>query len=404
MQIGELNMGKIDLQYTCTVMGNLSGIPIRIYKNGKLAFYHSIVNLPIDPICINQDAILAIDNHIGYFVNSYFSYYGIVKSGNQKVVIGPTRQIPLSEQELKEIAFKADVPSSQIDDFVVAMRSIIPMPLESIMQILCVLNHVLNGEKTELKDVSIFEDKQKEMETFIEQSQVDETISSQFDHPNDLHNTISIENTIQAIVSKGDVQALKDWVTNAPAVRGGTVAQNQLRQLKNIFIVTATLVSRAAISGGMDVEDSMSLSDMYIQKCELLKDLSEIINLQYRMVVDYTERVANIRKGKSPTKLALDVANYVRHHLSEVITTDAIANELYLSRAYLSSKFKSDTGENLSDFIQKEKIAEAKRLLRYTDKPLISISSYLGFSSQSHFNRVFKSITGKTPKEYRLNG
>lgn len=397
-------MGKIDLQYTCTVMGNLSGIPIRIYKNGKLAFYHSIVNLPIDPICINQDAILAIDNHIGYFVNSYFSYYGIVNSGNQKVVIGPTRQIPLSEQELKEIAFKADVPSSQIDDFVVAMRSIIPMPLESIMQILCVLNHVLNGEKTELKDVSIFEDKQKEMETFIEQSQVDETISSQFDHPNDLHNTISIENTIQAIVSKGDVQALKDWVTNAPAVRGGTVAQNQLRQLKNIFIVTATLVSRAAISGGMDVEDSMSLSDMYIQKCELLKDLSEIINLQYRMVVDYTERVANIRKGKSPTKLALDVANYVRHHLSEVITTDAIANELYLSRAYLSSKFKSDTGENLSDFIQKEKIAEAKRLLRYTDKPLISISSYLGFSSQSHFNRVFKSITGKTPKEYRLNG
>ncbi len=397
-------MGKIDLQYTCTVMGNLSGIPIRIYKNRELAFYHSIVNLPIDPICINQDAILAIDNHIGYFVNSYFSYYGIVNSGNQKVVIGPTRQIPLSERELKEIAFKADLPSSQIDDFVVAMRSIIPMPLESIMQILCVLNHVLNGEKAELKDVSIFEDKQKEMESFIEQSQVDETISSQFDHPNDLHNTISIENTIQAIVSRGDVQALKDWVTNAPAVRGGTVAQNQLRQLKNIFIVTATLVSRAAISGGMDVDDSMSLSDMYIQKCELLKDLSEIINLQYRMVVDYTERVANIRKGKSPTKLVIDVANYVRHHLSEVISTDAIANELYLSRTYLSSKFKTDTGENLSDFIRKEKIAEAKRLLRYTEKPLISISSYLGFSSQSHFNRVFKSITGKTPKEYRLNG
>lgn len=396
-------MGKIDLQYTCTVMGNLSGIPIRIYKNGKLAFYHSIVNLPIDPICINQDAILAIDNHIGYFVNSYFSYYGIVNSGNQKVVIGPTRQIPLSEQELKEIAFKSDVPSSQIDAFVVAMRSIIPMPLESIMQILCVLNHVLNGEKTELKDVSIFEDKQKAFEADIEQSQVNETISSQFDRPSDLHNTISIENTLQTIVAKGDVDALKQWVQNAPAIRGGIVAQNQLRQIKNIFIVTATLVSRAAISGGMDVEDSMSLSDMYIQKCELLKELSEIINLQYRMVVDYTERVANIRKGKSPTKLVLDVANYVHHHLFDSITTAEIAKELYISRAHLSSKFKADTGENLSVFIQKEKIDEAKRLLRYTTKPIITISSYLGFSSQSHFNRVFKSITGKTPKEYRLS-
>ena len=315
--------------------------------------------------------------------------------------MGPTRQIPLAEQELKELAFKADVPSSQIDDFVVAMKSIIPMPLESIMQILCVLNHVLNGEKTELKEISIFDAKQQEIENDIEQSQVDATIS-QNERPSDLHNTFTIEQTIQSIVAKGDTDALKQWVQNAPAVRGGTVAQNQLRQIKNIFIVTITLVSRAAISGGMDVEDSLSLSDMYIQKCELMHDLSEIINLQYRMVVDYTQRVANIRKGKSPTKLALDVANYVRHHLSEVISTEAIADELYLSRAYLSSKFKADTGENISDFIQKEKIAEAKRLLRYTDKPLIAISSYLGFSSQSHFNRVFKSLTGKTPKEYRL--
>ena len=394
-------MAKIDLQYTCTVMGNLSGIPIRIYKNGKLDFYHSLITLPKDPICVSENDILAVADNVGYFVDENFSYYGIVNSKNQKIVMGPTRQIPLAEQELKELAFKADVPSSQIDDFVVAMKSIIPMPLESIMQILCVLNHVLNGEKTELKEISIFDTKQQEIENDIEQSQVDATIS-QNERPSDLHNTFTIEQNIQSIVARGDSDALKQWVQNAPAVRGGTVAQNQLRQIKNIFIVTITLVSRAAISGGMDVEDSLSLSDMYIQKCELMHDLSEIINLQYRMVVDYTQRVANVRKGKFPTKLALDVANYVRHHLSEVISTEAIADELYLSRAYLSSKFKADTGENLSDFIQKEKIAEAKRLLRYTDKPLIAISSYLGFSSQSHFNRVFKSLTGKTPKEYRL--
>lgn len=396
-------MAKLDLQYTCTVMGNLSGIPIRIYKNGKLDFYHSLIALPKDPICVSENDILAVADNVGYFVDENFSYYGIVNSKNQKIVIGPTRQIPLAEQELKELAFKADVPSSQIDDFVAAMKSIIPMPLESIMQILCVLNHVLNGEKTELKEISIFDAKQQEIENDIEQSQVDATIS-QNERSSDLHNTFTIEQTIQSIVAKGDSDALKQWVQNAPAVRGGTVAQNQLRQIKNIFIVTATLVSRAAISGGMDVEDSLSLSDMYIQKCELMHDLSEIINLQYRMVVDYTQRVGNIRKGKSPTKLALDVTNYVRHHLSDSITTEAIANELFLSRAYLSSKFKADTGENLSDFIQKEKIDEAKRLLRYTDKSLIAISSYLGFSSQSHFNRIFKSITGKTPKEYRLNG
>ncbi|MBP1579957.1 MAG: helix-turn-helix transcriptional regulator [Oscillospiraceae bacterium] len=39
--------------------------------------------------------------------------------------------------------------------------------------------------------------------------------------------------------------------------------------------------------------------------------------------------------------------------------------------------------------------------LRYSDKSAAAISSYLGFSSQSHFSRVFRKYFGKTPAEYR---
>ncbi len=49
----------------------------------------------------------------------------------------------------------------------------------------------------------------------------------------------------------------------------------------------------------------------------------------------------------------------------------------------------------------KIKTEEAKRLLRYTDKHLTAISSYLGFSSQSHFTNVSRKYTGKSPNEYR---
>ena len=74
---------------------------------------------------------------------------------------------------------------------------------------------------------------------------------------------------------------------------------------------------------------------------------------------------------------------------------------LFLSRSRLSVKFKQETGQNLIDFILKEKTDEAKRLLRYTDKPAAAISAYLGFSSQSHFSRVFKKYAGCQPNEYR---
>ena len=46
-------------------------------------------------------------------------------------------------------------------------------------------------------------------------------------------------------------------------------------------------------------------------------------------------------------------------------------------------------------------LGQAKRLLRYSDKSLTAISNYLGFSSQSHFSKVFKKYTQRTPGEYR---
>lgn len=394
-------MPNLDLNYICKSMGDLSGMPIRVYKEGQLVFYHSIVSLPKDPICIYQTEILSVKEHVGYFVTPLFYYYGIINSNDEKIVIGPTRQIPNTEQELKEIAFQADVPSYDVDNFVIAMKSIIPMPFDSVMQMLCVLNHVLNGENIELRDISIIDTQQEALITNIETERTENDYVFNEERSHDLHNTYPLEQEIQRVVLKGDVKGFQEWAKNAPAVRGGTVAQDQIRQLRNIFIVTITLVSRAAIRGGLDVDEALTLSDSYIQKCELTSSIGAIINLQYRMILDYTERVNHIRCGKNPSKLMLDVANFVQHNLSNQITTELIAKELFLSRTYLSAKFKADSGETLYKYIQNEKITEAKRLLRYTDKTIIAISTFLGFSSQSHFNRVFKAFTNLTPNEYR---
>ena len=67
----------------------------------------------------------------------------------------------------------------------------------------------------------------------------------------------------------------------------------------------------------------------------------------------------------------------------------------------MSYKFKQETGMTLTEYILKEKTEEAKRLLRYSDKPINAISAYLGFSSQSHFSSVFKKYTNCLPNDYR---
>ena len=161
---------------------------------------------------------------------------------------------------------------------------------------------------------------------------------------------------------------------------------------------------------------------VYVYNSPLLKDFTT--DAYTKVIVEAVEEIkpevllfgaSNIGRDLAPrcaarlhtglcadcTHLDVDVANYIQHHMSELITAEKIAEELFLSRPYLSRKFKEETGESLTDFILKEKTEEAKRLLRYSDKSLTAIGSYLGFSSASLFSRVFKTYVGSTPSEYR---
>ena len=74
------------------------------------------------------------------------------------------------------------------------------------------------------------------------------------------------------------------------------------------------------------------------------------------MILDYTEQVEKLKKGKSPSKLVIDVSNYVQHHLSEPIDVEALAKSMFLRRTYLATKFKKESGTTLTDFILKEKV------------------------------------------------
>lgn len=395
-------MNYDDYIYLCTAIGNLSGIPIRMYENDKKVLYHSLVSLPKDPIAPYENAVIAIDAHVGYYVTPFFNYYGVVNCFPYKIVIGPSGQSNMNDQVIKELALRCDVVPDEVEDFTAAMKSIVQMPLPSILQILCTMNYVMNEEKLSLEDITIYDSEQQGLNELVKTARADQAFRSGNRSQQAVHNTLALEQTLVDIVRKGDTAALREWMRNAPAVSGGTLASDQLRQLKNTFIVTATLVSRAAIRGGMDVNDAFSLSDAYIRQCELLFNMDRITNLQYHMVLAYTEQVEKLRKGKYPSKLVIDVSNYIQHHLSEPTDIEALAKAMFFSRTYLAAKFKKETGSTLTDFILREKTEEAKRLLRYTDKPVSSIAAYLGFSSQSHFANVFKKYTDKTPNEYRV--
>jgi AraC-like DNA-binding protein len=88
-------------------------------------------------------------------------------------------------------------------------------------------------------------------------------------------------------------------------------------------------------------------------------------------------------------------------HTNESIGVPELARYIKRSQSYIAAKFKKEMGITIGVYIMNCKLEESKSLLKYTGKSLAEISSYLGFSSQSYFQNVFKRKYGITPAVYR---
>ena len=147
-------MKKLDLSYLCSTIGSLCGFPVRLYEGDKLVFKVNHSGLKYDPMVSFQEDLFALTEHVGTYITPRYYFYGVVRSDEVRLIMGPTRQLPATEQQLRELAFMSNVPSDDTNDFIQAMRSLVPMPLESLQQILCTMNYVINGEKLSLEDIA----------------------------------------------------------------------------------------------------------------------------------------------------------------------------------------------------------------------------------------------------------
>ena len=94
---------------------------------------------------------------------------------------------------------------------------------------------------------------------------------------------------------------------------------------------------------------------------------------------------------------------YIADHIYGAISVSDLAAYTCVSCNYLSTLFHKDKGETITNYIQRQKIREAKRLLKHTAQPLLEISERLGFHSQSYFCTIFKKYSGVTPTQYALS-
>lgn len=126
--------------------------------------------------------------------------------------------------------------------------------------------------------------------------------------------------------------------------------------MKNMGICTATGLARAAIRGGLDPREAFSMSDLYIQRLELLRDVFSVERLIQDMMLDFAERVEKLlRPEGGGSQFYRRCAQFVSENLFATIRAEDMAAKLGYNRTYLCSRFKQEAGISLTQFIRKEK-------------------------------------------------
>ena len=222
-----------------------------------------------------------------------------------------------------------------------------------------------------------------------------ENMSHTFIHP-----PFFLEQELAGAIMLGDSVRAKRALDEINRLERARVADDPLRSLKNSLIGSCALCSRAAISGGVTADAAFTLADEFIRAIEDRHDAKALNALEEDMVISFSAQVAALRESQV-SSIVRGAMRYIDDHLSDKLRVGDIARQVYVHPDYLSARFKQETGEGISRYIQRRRVQEACRFLRYSAYPIAQIAGYFQFSSQSAFTKVFKQYQGMTPKQYR---
>jgi len=103
----------------------------------------------------------------------------------------------------------------------------------------------------------------------------------------------------------------------------------------------------------------------------------------------------------SPSAVVSGIKRYLEEHYYEEFSLDRLSGLFYLNKYYIVRLFGKEIGVSPYRFVMLYRMDAAKYYLRTTDDSLEAIAERVGYQSATHFQNVFKRVTGHTPGRYR---
>jgi AraC family transcriptional activator of pobA len=173
----------------------------------------------------------------------------------------------------------------------------------------------------------------------------------------------------------------KDWRDQTPAF--GSFPTAWFEQINSLFATISQLYNKPLITSPSAIS-------------------ALLIGLLYIITGNISgSEIKTEHKKSRPTLIKQQFLHLLYQHFKDWKKPSIYAEKLNITTAHLNDTVKRITGRSATEAIQEHCILEARRLLRYTDLGVKEVGYDVGYLTPSHFIKIFKTITGLTPAQYR---
>jgi AraC family transcriptional regulator len=174
------------------------------------------------------------------------------------------------------------------------------------------------------------------------------------------------------------------------------ISQAPNKELEPQFQVQDKLIEQMGLALHRELKASGAEGALYAE--------SMAIALSAHLVQNYSAaRIAPVR-GLLSSRDLQTVKDYIEANLTAPLTVAELSEVVNLSIHHFTVLFRRTLGLTPHQYVLKMRIDRATFLLKTTKQPIVTIAHLVGFSTQSHFTRIFHQHTLLTPKQYRDRG
>ncbi len=210
------------------------------------------------------------------------------------------------------------------------------------------------------------------------------------------------EQNLLSAISQGNTHKAETMLHSFSSLSFESRIPDELRNMKNYCIVMNTLFRKAAQEGGVHPIHIDKISSDIAKRIEGITSVSAMPDFMLEILRTYC-RLVRRHCVKNFSPLIQKAIIKIESDLAGDLSLTTLSKEANVSPNYFSALFKKETGLPLTQYVNNKRIEYAKHLLKSTSLQIQTIAQHTGVLDLHYFCRLFKSVAGVSPSDYRKN-